>query len=250
MVGSEHEFRSGRVDDVRSINRYARIGGVLILVSLAAGLFGEVYAPSLVKASATGAAIAHGHLMLLRAGFASYLIEAFCDVTLTLTLYVIFRPVSRNLALLAVFFRLVSTAVFASAMFFYLGALLLLDGANGYLKTFSADQLNAVTKFLFDVYGFGGSAPMFYGAAAIVVGYLIYRSGYLPKFLGGLWILGGMGQLANIFALALAPGYAFFWELLPLLLAMLSLAVWLLVRGVDATRWSERNSKCAKPSIM
>lgn len=226
---------------LRSPQRYATVGGLLILVSFPAALFGEVYVPSIMSAPLTGMAATHGmggHDVLMRVGFASYLVEAVCDVVLTLILYVILRPVEKNVALLIAFFRLASTATFAASEFFYLSAMLY-SGEATYLKAFSAAQLNALTRFSFGVYGYGGSAPVFYGTAAVLTGYLIYRSGFLPRALGILWMLGGLGQIANTFTLILAPPYAFFWEMVPLLLAMLMLALWFLARGVDITKWAE-----------
>jgi Domain of unknown function (DUF4386) len=185
----------------RCVQRYARIGGILILISFVAGLFGEVYVPSILTASAGGVAAAHNagsHVALLRIGFAGYLVEALCDVSLTLILYVLLRPVHRNLALLAAFFRLVSTATFGASEFFYLAALLVAAG-HEHLGTLSTAQVNELEQFSLDLYGYGGSAPVFYGAAAIIVGYLIYRSGFLPRFLGPLWLLGGLAGVYSQF---------------------------------------------------
>jgi hypothetical protein len=79
---------------------------------------------------------------------------------------------------------------------------------------------------------------VFYGAATVVVGYLIHRSGFVPGFIGVLLIIGGLCQVANTFALILAPAYAFFWQMIPLLLAMLTLAFWFLVRAIDVGKWT------------
>jgi hypothetical protein len=219
---------------------YARAAGILILISFAAGLFGEVYAPMVASAStAAGGHSTAAVLTLLRLGYGGYLVEAFCDVTLTLILYVLLRVVNANLALLATFFRLVATAVFGASVFFYISAFLASGGAD-YLQNLPPAQLRTLTHFTLDVYGYGSSAPMFYGAATIVIGWLIYRSDFLPRLIGLLWILGGIGQVVNTFALVLAPAYAFPWEMLPLLLALLSLALWFLVRGVDTEKWQAR----------
>jgi len=225
----------------RSVRRYARIAGVLILISFLAGLFGEVYVPSIMNAPTGGFATsqdASSHVALMRMGFAAYLVEALCDVSLTLIFYVLLRPVHRNLALLAAFFRLVSTAIFGASEFFYLAALSVAAGGE-HLKTFSTEQVNDLARFSLDLYGYGGSAPVFYGAAAIVIGYLLSESGFLPKFLGVLWVLGGVGQMTNAFAIVVAPAFAAFWQMLPLLIALMALALWFLVRGVDAAKWRE-----------
>src|SRR6266508_2762679 len=95
----------------QSAQKYARVAGVLFLLSLVAGGFGEFYVPSTLLARGDAAATARNliaHDTLFRLGFAGYLVEGSCDIALTLLLYVLLRPVNRNLALLAAFFRLVS----------------------------------------------------------------------------------------------------------------------------------------------
>ena len=101
-----------------SAQTYARIAGVLFLISIVAGGFGEFYVPSTLIVSADATATANNiraSEWLFRLGFAGYLVEALCDIGLTLVLYVLLRRVHEELALLAAFFRLVSTAVFAAA---------------------------------------------------------------------------------------------------------------------------------------
>ena len=178
---------------------------------------------------------------LFRLGFASYLLEAMCDIALALILYVLLRPVRRDLSLLAAFFGLVSTATFAVAeLFYYFGASLILGGAP-YLKTFSPAQVNTLVQLLLKLYGTGGEIFMvFYGVAAILRGYLIFQSGYLPKFLGVLLALGGLGFVTRNFALVLAPAYASDFLLLPMFLAGVSLTGWFLVKGVDVSKWEEK----------
>src|SRR5437763_14467060 len=105
-----------------SVQTYARIAGVLFLVSVVAGGFGEAYVPSKIIVSADATATAkniHAFDSLFRLGFAVYLVEAVCDIALALVLYVLLRPVRKELALLAAFFGLVSTALFAVAELFY-----------------------------------------------------------------------------------------------------------------------------------
>jgi len=226
-----------------SVQTYARIAGVLFLLSIVAGAFGELYVPSRIIVSSDAAATAkniNALGWLFRLGFAVYLVEAVCDIALTLIFYVLLRPVRRDLALLAAFFGLVSTALFGVAELFYFAASLILGGAN-YLKTFSPDQLNTLALLSLKLYGYGGGIFMvFYGVAAVLRGYLIYRSGYLPRVLGMLLVLAGLGFVAKNFALVLAPAYASDGLLLPMFLAGVSLTVWLLVRGVDVTKWEAK----------
>jgi len=91
------------------------------------------------------------------------------------------------------------------------------------------------------LYGYGaGIFMVFYGVPSILLGYLIFQSGYLPKFLGVLLALGGLGFVTRNFALVLAPASASSFFLLPMTLAAVSLTVWLLVRGVDVAKWEQR----------
>lgn len=231
-----------------SVQTYARIAGALFLISLVAGGFGEFFVPSTLIVSADATATAKNIIAsnsLFRMGFASYLVEAMCDVGLTLVLYLLLKPVREDVALLAAFFRLVSTAVFGVAELFYFAASLILGGA-GYLKTFSPDQLNTLALLSLKLYGYGGGIFMvFYGVASVLLGYLIFRSGYLPRFLGVLLALSGLGFVTRNFALVLAPAYASSFLLLPAPLAALALTVWLLVRGVDVPKWEERAALAA-----
>ncbi len=231
-----------------SARTWARAAGVLFLVSFAAGGFGEFYAPSRVVVPGDAAATAanvNAFFTLFRLGFAGYLVEAMCDITLSLVFYVLLRPVQRDLSLLAAFFGLVSTAVFAGAELFYFAASVI-GGTSASLKAFSADQLNALVLLSLRFYGFGGGIFLaFYGVAWIVRGYLIARSGYLPKVLGFLMALGGLGFVARNFALVLAPASPTSVLLLPMIVSGVLLAFWLLVRGVDAPKWEEKAGPAA-----
>src|SRR6266581_8958322 len=203
-----------------NVQRYARIAGVLFLVSLVAGGFGEAYVPSKIIVSGDAAATAANitnFQFLYRLGFAGFLIESLCDITLVLIMYALLKPVSRELSLLAAFIGLVGTALFAFAELFYFAPPLIIGGA-GYLKTFSPDQLNSLALLSLKLYGYGGGLYMvFYGAGSILLGYLIFRSGYLPRFLGVLLALGRLAFVIKTFALVLAPKYASSFLLLPLI---------------------------------
>ena len=81
---------------------------------------------------------------------------------------------------------------------------------------------------------------VFYGIAAILRGYLIFRSGYIPKVLGILLAIAGLGFVMRNFALVLAPAYASDVLLLPMTLAAVSLTVWFLVKGINVSQWEAR----------
>lgn len=226
-----------------SIQTYARIAGALFLISLIAGGFGEWYAPSRLIVSNDATATAKNIVALdvvLRWGFAAYLIEATCDIALSLLMYVLLRPAGKYVALLAAFFGLVSTAVFAGVELFYFAASVIMGGSD-YLKSFSPAQLNTLGLLSLKLYGLGAGIFMaFYGIATLIRAYLVYRSDYLPKFLGVLLALGGLGFIVKNFMLVLAPAYPSDVFLLPMPLAALSMTLWLLLKGVDVDKWNAR----------
>ena len=228
-----------------SIQTWARLAALLLLFSVVAGGFGEAYAPSKLIVSGNPAAtaaniIAHGSLF--RIGFAAYLIEAFCDIALAFTFYVLLRAVQKDLALLAAFFGLVSTAVYAVAQIFYFAALIILRSRQ-VLPMFSVEQINGLAFLSVRISGhIGWIFLALYGIPTILRGYLIYCSEYLPKILGILFIIAGVGFILKDFATVLAPAYASDLLLLPMFVALLALMSWLFVKGVDVTRWEQRSS--------
>src|SRR5947209_9786750 len=228
-----------------NVQRYARIAGVLFLLSMVAGGFGEAYVPSKLIVSADPTATAaniRNFEFLYRLGFAGFLIESLCDITLVLIMYALLKPVSRELSLLAAFIGLVGTALFAFAELFYFAPPLIMGGSV-YLKTFSPDQLNALVLLSLKFYGYAGMMfTAYYGMSWIVRAYLIFRSGYLPKFLGVLMAIGGLGFVVRNFLLILAPGYASDVLLMLMFPGGLILTVWLLVKGVDVPKWKAKVS--------
>lgn len=217
------------------LNVYARIAAVLMLVTIPFGYFGEAYVPSQLlvsgDAAATAARIASS-VTLIRLGFASYLIEAICDVGLALVFYVLLKPVDRNIALLSAFFGLLATATYAVAELFFFGALVVFRNTAA-LHALSADQINALAFLSLKMFANAGWVFLaFYGIGTAIRGYLIYRSGYIPKVFGILLIIGGCGFVAKNFAFVLAPAYASDALLMPMALAGIALMVWFFAKGI------------------
>ena len=228
---------AGRTTPVQA---YAKWAAVLFAVTIVTGFFGEVYVPSKIVVSTDAGATARNVLAMnwmFRLGFASYLVEAVCDVALALIFYALLKPVQRDLSLLAAFFGLVSTTLFAVAEIFYFAPASILTGAE-YLKTFSPEQLDAITLLSFRLYGrVAGIFMVFYGLASVLRGYLIFRSGFLPRTLGVLLVIAGIGFIAKTFTLVLAPAWSSGLLLAPMFVAMTALTGWLLLKGVDVARW-------------
>jgi hypothetical protein len=222
---------------------YARAAGVLYLLLIVVGFWAVLFVRGPIIVGGDAAATAHNIMAsqpLWRAGIAADLVMHMCDVAVMLALYLLLKPVNRNLALLAVLFTLVQTAVAVANKTTLLIPLFVLGDAAP-LKAFSPEQRDALAYVFVRTHGYGfGLALVFFGMACIVEGYLIYRSGFLPKILGILMPIAGVCYLLNSFALILSPPLAdrlFPAILLPAFIAELSLALWLLVKGVDVEKW-------------
>jgi len=225
---------------------YARIGGVLYLIIIVAGGLGEMFIRNGLVVPGDAAATAHGLLVtssLWRIGIAGDLLQHVCDVGLALVLYVLLRPVNRNIALLALLFDLVAMSVFIANKLNLMLPLFLLDDAK-YLQAFTPGQLQALSYVAIRAHDCGfGIGLIFFGCECIVLGWLIFHSGYLPKFLGVLMPIAGVLYMINSFALILAPKLAhalFPTIMLPCFIAELSLCLWLMLKGIDVPKWNER----------
>jgi hypothetical protein len=226
--------------DAGTAQRYARWIGALYVISIVAGAFGESHVPQTLLIANDLAGTAHrvaSSVGIFRASFAAYLVEATCDITLNVLLYALLWPISRNISLLAACFGLMGTAVFAAGEILYFAAALPAVDAD-VARVISPDAKAALTYLCLTIYGYGfGIFATFYGTAAAVRGYLIVRSGYLPRALGAILILGGASFIAKNFLVVLAPQYDLPYVIVPMFLAMISLTLWLLIKGVDRARW-------------
>ena len=227
---------------------YARIGGVLYLIIIVVGLFGEAFVRDrlIVSGDATAtAANIMSHESLWRFHIAAELFLLICAVALLLILFVLLKPVSRDLALLAAFFNLVAIIIEAATTMRLLEALFPLGNA-GYLKAFTPEQLYAMASLSLKSHGYGfGVSLLFFGFFCVIVGYLIFRSGYLPKTIGVLMQIAGACYLTNSFALVLAPAVAnrlFPTILVPAFIGEASLCIWLLVKGVNVEKWEKASA--------
>ena len=227
------------------IQTYARMTGLLLALSMVFGFLGEWYIPMrfISADAATTAQKIVSSVSLYRFGFAAYLVEAICDIGLSLLFYVLLKPVNKPLALAAAFFGLVSTAVYGVAEIFYYAPVVLLNGAS-YMKAFTPEQVNALTMVSLKLFSRVGMVFLaLYGIASMLRGYLIVRSGYLPKFIGVLLLLGGASFITENTLMLLAPTYSsdvFLGVMFP---AGLSLTLWMIVRGVDVAKWEARDSR-------
>lgn len=225
---------------------YARIGGALYLIIIVIGLFGEAFVRDKLIVSGDATATAKNLVAsesLWRFHIAAELFLLICAVVLLMILFVLLKPVSRELMLLATFFNLVSIGLEAATAMYLVVALFPLGNA-AYLKAFSPEQLYAMANLSLRSHGYGfGVSLLFFGCFCVVIGRVIFRSGFLPKAIGALMQIAGLCYLTNSFALIVSPAFAnrlFPTILLPAFVGEASLCLWLLVKGVHAERWMEQ----------
>lgn len=216
----------------------ARLAGVLYLATIVAGMVaqmaisGRMIVPG--DSEATAAAIQAGG-SLYRMGYTFYLIEMASHVIMTVLLYRLLRPVDRSLAQVGMVLSLTGCGIKTVSRLFYLAPVLVLGGAP-FLGVFAEEQRHAMALLFAGLNDLGaGIALPFFGLGTLIEGVLILRSTFLPRTLGIIGILGGLGWLTYFVptlgnrAFPVVVGVA--------LLGALCKIGWLLVKGVDEEPW-------------
>jgi hypothetical protein len=231
-----------------SPQRYARVGGALYLAIIVLGGFAEGFVTGKLVVPGDAATTAHNILAsagLWRLGVAGDLIVALCAVPLLWIEYLLLRPVSKQLVLLAVLFNLVSLAVEAISKLFLLIVMPTLGNAD-YLRAFEPRQLQILANLALRSHDVAFNISLiFFGFTCLINGYLIFKSGYLPKLIGVLMQLAGLSYLLACFAALFAPKIADLIIPVILILPLIgesSFCLWLLLKGVNTAKWKERVS--------
>jgi hypothetical protein len=220
------------------------MAGVSQLLEALTATFGQVVVLGRLVVSGNAAATAAnilGHERLFWLGFASSLIGVIFHIAWALLLYDLLKPVNRRLSLFAVFVILVGCAIQALASLFYLAPLLVLGGGNS-LSAFTADQLQALAYMFVRLNGYAFNTYLvFFGLWCVLIGFLIFRSTFLPRVLGVLLAISGLGWMIylvpplamRLFIPYIAGASA---------LGEIPLELWLIVMAVNAERWKEQAS--------
>jgi hypothetical protein len=219
-----------------SRNRIARLAGLFYLIFILTFALATYIRSQLIvfgDAAATASNITSNEL-LFRFAFVTEIISALFFVLAAWALYVLLRPVNKDLALLFLALNLGGVVVECVNMLNLFAALLLLGGAD-YLMVIPADQLQAQALFYLDLYANGRIlAQIFFGSWLLPLGYLVYRSGFLPRLLGVLLIVDFFSVMIWFLQFFLLPGYDVisYPGLAVSLIAEVSMTLWLLVKGV------------------
>jgi hypothetical protein len=225
---------------------YARIAGLLYLVIIAGGIFAELVVRQRLVVANDAVATANNilaHEQLFRWGFVAELIPGLCNMLLVLIFWELFKVVNRRAALLVVYFSLAGTAIECAALVSHFEPLILLKRGQDLGVNLQLLQAQAYMALRMQSIGFS-IALTFFGCYCLAMGYLIFRSRFMPRIIGIVLVFEGLCYLANSFANFLAPGIAgrVFAVLMVSGLAEVALCLWLLVRGVNVARWQERAS--------
>lgn len=221
-------------------HRAAKAVGFLYLFTMATGVFGLLYVPGqlIVRGDAvqTATNIAASE-RLFRLGIVSDLITYAGVAVLVWALYVVLKPINRNLALLAAFLRLVAVSIAATSVINALLVLQLLSGTAD-LKAFGTQQLQVLAQLFISGQRFGSQIDfVFLGLGSAVFSYLWLQSRYIPRTLSALGVFGSLLLTVGGLAIMVFPSLADVLTrayMMPLGVFEVILGVWLLSRGLRA----------------
>ena len=237
------KMNSTKGTSLGTIKKTARIAGLLYLAHFVAFFLADNGVHYTAVGPLDAAATAH-HMMaaewLFRIGFVSFVLAALFFLLAAWALYVLLKPVKKDLALLFVLLNLGGVVVQCASLFCEFGAYLVLSGAD-YLKVFQADQLQALAMLFLSVYKNGFMiAQLFLGLWVLPLGYLVIKSGYLPKIFGISLLIDCLVLLVWVFQFFLFyPGNQTISTicLATSFLAEASFCLWLVIKGVNVEKW-------------
>ena len=215
-------------------NRIARIAGFLYLLLIPLGVLGIIYIPSTLVVSGDMATTASNIMAsegLFRLGIVSALLVQLVNLAVVLFLYKLLKPVNSSIALLMVIFILLAVPI---------AMLNELNNAAVLLLLSNAEPSHSLMALFLDLHEYGIQiAGMFWGLWLFPMGYLVFKSNYIPKIIGVLLMIGCFGYLADAFTFILFPDlgvtfseFTFIGEVL--------LPLWLLIKGVNVEAWQKR----------
>jgi hypothetical protein len=229
----------------KSPQLYVRIGGVMYLLIIIAGIFSELFVRGKLVVSGDAAVTANNIInssSLWRMGIGADLLMHILDIPVMLIIYILLRRVNRNIALLVLLFNIVQTAVLVANKLNLIAAMLPL-GNKTYLNAVDPQIWQAQTYLSIRLHDYGfGVGLIFFGFVCIFEGYLIYKSGFFPRWIGVLMQVAGLCYLVNSISLLLAPEVAsilFPAILVPCFVAELSFSLWMIVKGINIQEWNK-----------
>ena len=212
------------------------MAGLLYLIYIVITIVADVFGRSPLIVYGDAAATARNIMAAewqFRIGITGDLVSAVFFLLAAWALYVLLKSVNKNLALLFLLLNLGGVAVYSINLLNQFAAVLLLSGAD-YLQVFQADQLQALAMFFLNLHHNGyWIAQIFFGAWLFPLGYLVYKSGFLPRILGIVMMIHFVGWTMTSLLLFLFPGFtAITYVTYPLgFISEFGLTLWLLIMG-------------------
>ena len=180
---------------------------------------------------------------LYRLGFTIFMLEMVAQVAVSAMFYDLMRPVNRSLARITAIMGLTGCGIKTMARLFYYAPLILLSGAS-YLSALQPAQLEALSLAFIKINSQGAAiGVIFFGVETLLRGWLVFNSGFLPRFLGVLSMIGGLGWLT--FLWPPLGNQAFMAVALFAIVGVLLTTGWLFIRGVDDVQWRARAALAA-----
>ena len=220
----------------------ARIAGFCYLIVIATGLFSEVFVRQALKVSNNALATAQNiqaNEMLFRWGFVADLINFVVGIPTILILYHFFKKSNKILLQIALAFVIIQTAIIAVNLLNQITPLLLLSNET-YLHTFQHNQLATLSLLSLNIQAQGyGIGLVFFGFYCIIIGFIIFKTNAIPKIIGVAYAIAGICYLINNFTMFLSKGFVnplFIYLAIPIFIGELSLCLWLLIKGIDASK--------------
>ncbi|MGB7621469.1 MAG: DUF4386 domain-containing protein [Terriglobia bacterium] len=229
---------NGTVDT--SPQLYARMAGVSYLVGALLSVLGQMVVLGMIVVSGNATATVANilsHETLFRLGFVLSLMTVPFHLVWAVLFIGLFRPVNRNVSLLAGFVMLMACMMWTLSSLLYLAPLLVLQGKIA-LSEFAPEQMQAVVLTLLKLNALAYDIGLvFFGFWYVLIGYLIFRSTFLPRIIGALGVLAGFGYLTLLWQ-PLAH-YLYPYNLALAGPGEISLLLWLIVKGVNVRKWKE-----------
>jgi hypothetical protein len=223
----------------------ARWAGVLYLIIIVGGAYAQLFVRDRLFVSGDPAATARNilsHELLYRIGFTIEVFYLLCGVFLKFLLYEVFKVADRRMILVAILFAVIGAATQAVILLAHYAPLILLTKSAA-LAALPREQLEAAAYLSMRIFDYGYMIALaFFGCFCIMMGCVIVRSTFFPRFVGALLWLEGAAYLVNSFAHFIAPavGDRVFPFLLASAIAEIAFCLTLLVVGVNASRWKEQ----------
>jgi hypothetical protein len=180
---------------------------------------------------------------LYRLGFTIFMLEMIAQVAVSALFYDLLKPVSRSVARVSAIIGLIGCGIKTMARLFYYAPLILLGGAS-YLSAIQPAQLEALALAFIKINSQGAAiALIFFGFEGLLRGWLVFKSRFLPRFLGVVSMVSGLGWLT--FLWPPLGSRAFIGVALFAIAGVVALTGWLFIRGVDDATWKERAALAA-----